>query len=109
MSDRRETFILAVAIGLAVDAGEPEAETLAGYVLRQGGIMAGIDGRPFAPPGSFWERLVDAAFRADNENLARIGAGFPGLAAMVEAFKNHARGVDALGLVAAHPITKASR
>lgn len=103
----RESFILAVAISLAVDAGEPDAQTLAGYVLRRTDTLVGLDGRPFAPPGSFWEKLVDAAFRADPDNLARIGAGFPGLAAMVEAYTSHTGGFQALLLVAAHPVTKA--
>lgn len=103
MSDR-DTFALAIAIACAVDAGEPDPQTLAGYVLRRAGILAGLDGARFAPPGSFWESLVEAAFRADPDNLARIGAGFPGLAAMVEAFKNHDGGLTALGLVASTPV-----
>ncbi len=38
--------------------------------------------------GGFYRRLIDAACNADEENLQRIGQGFPSLAAAVYMWKN---------------------
>ena len=47
-------------------------------------------------PGSFYDALLGALFKADQHNRALLGLGFPMLADMVGAYKNDTDGVDRL-------------
>lgn len=51
-------------------------------------------------PGSFAQRLIAAAAHADFENLHRVGAGFPGIAAAVRLIQTDPKGVDTLRRIA---------
>lgn len=87
---------LAALLRSEVGGGDIAADTMAGYVLRAVGEVDPRTRRRFPRPGSFWASLVDAAFLADPVNRAHLGAGFPGLMAMVHAYTDLPAGRDAL-------------
>ena len=74
---------------------DPPIDVLASYVVR----VAGPDpetGRPYVTPGSFYEALVTACFRADRGNRARLAEAYPLLVDMVRAYKDDTDGVARL-------------
>jgi len=61
------------------------------YVLGHGGHEG-----QFRRPGSFYAALTDACFKADNDNLDRLGLSFPMVALAVYLYKNEEGGADML-------------
>lgn len=68
-------------------AHEPAPEALAGYVLRHAEY-----GAPFPAPGSFYEALIDAAFKADAANLRLLTKVFPGVGVFVSWYRDRVEG-----------------
>jgi len=78
--------------GLPGEGNDLDLPTVAGYVLWT------MDSKQYRvkQPGSFFESLIVTACHADDENLARIGLGFPLVAHCVDLYKNHDDGLDQL-------------
>jgi len=55
-------------------------------------------------PGGFMEKLIEAAFLADHDNLERLSHGFEGITAGVSVYKRMPGGVQILqGIAAGQP------
>lgn len=61
--------------------------TAAHFILHHTG-----DPGDWYPPGSFYRALIDAALRADPDNLARLAEGFPTLIDTLRTWRRHGPG-----------------